>query len=204
MIRSSTNTGPNTIVSFDDFVEEMQSDLPKLWAKNTKVSFKFLQEYYGETQARVGRAVYELHDRRFLELTNTKMTTALIVPSQQDTTKIAANKPFRGYLNTFTSLQRHMLLALLQECHKGFLSQSRPPYKVRTNYFQLARLLNCSYGGAVNSVDRLVKDRALTKELDGNINTNPFARTKHNSWFVLTLTDEASQALEESKQVNKP
>lgn len=197
MTKGNTNTGPNTIVSFDSFVVELQGDLPKLWADNTKVTFTFLQEYYGEKMARVGRAVYILQGRGFLSLSTPKGSLILVVPplpTAASHADIDKDQKLLDFLDAFTLLQRHILTAIYQEC-----TRVPSPYRsnsIRTNFFQLARLVNCSYGGVVNSVERLVRSGALTKQVFFPIKT---ARAE-GIWFTLTLTDKAIASLSDNSK----
>lgn len=130
-------------VSMESFVYELRMDLPRLYAEHpTGITYHVLREEYGEPIPRIIRATQLLSDKGHIRIEQNASREHYILP-------VNAPHP-REHIRyaDLTDLQRRLFIVL---------SEARNPENnlVRTNYTQLARILNCSQGGVRSSLDRL-------------------------------------------------
>lgn len=130
-------------VSSQAFAEEIQRDLPTLIKEYPGgIYISNLQEMYGESYARTLKAVKMLDALHVITLHQAVSRAHYILPSQY-----ISPIPFPE----LTALQRDFILYICQLCHKHQTIQ------VRTNYSELSRILECSYGGLKSCLERLAQ-----------------------------------------------
>jgi len=152
-------------VSIEAFAHEIAGDLPRLIETNpTGIYFAALADEYGESTARIMKACQVLEGRRVLTVHQAASKAHYVLP-----TNYVVPVPFVE----LTELQRKLVLFLLKIGQNSKL--------VQTNYSQLARMMNCSYGGLHTCINRLVALEYLTIEQQS-------APGKQNQ-LVLRLTD---------------
>lgn len=153
-------------VSIETFAWEVYNDLPKLIEEHvTGVYISHMQEYYGESAARVMKACQILQERGKVVLAQAASNAHYIIPPDY-----VCPVPFIE----LTDLQRKLVLYLHRTCRFQHTRQ------MRTNYSQLARIMNCSYGGLHTCTARLV-------DLGYLIITEPSKAGKQNQ-LLITLT----------------
>lgn len=152
-------------VSVESFAHEIQGDLARLIVQNpTGIYFAALADEYGESTARILKACQVLESRQVITVHQAASKAHYILPIGY---KVAT--PFVE----LTELQRRLVLFLLK-----IGSQAKV---VQTNYSQLARIMECSYGGLHTCINRLVALQYLTIEQHS-------APGKQNQ-LILRLTD---------------
>lgn len=128
-------------VSSQAFAEEIQRDLPTLIKEYPGgIYISNLQEMYGESYARTLKAVKMLAVLNVITLHQAVSRAHYILPKDYIPTI-----PFPE----LTPLQRDFILYVANLCRKFQTSQ------VRTNYSELSRILECSYGGLKSCLERL-------------------------------------------------
>jgi len=130
-------------VSMESFVYELRQDLPRLYSEHpTGITFHAIREEYGETIPRIIRATQVLESKGHITIGQNASREHFMLPAcALPPSKIT---PYAD----LTDLQRRLFTLLVD---------SRNPENnlVRTNYTQLARVLDCSQGGVRSSIDRL-------------------------------------------------
>ena len=152
-------------VSIEAFAHEIAGDLPQLIASNpTGIYFAALGDMYGESTARIMKACQLLEGRSVLTIHQAASKAHYVLPKEYE-----VPVPFIE----LTDLQRRLVLFLLEV--------GRDAKLIQTNYSQLARKMNCSYGGLHTCINRLVALQYLTIEQQS-------APGKQNM-LILRLTD---------------
>ncbi len=129
-------------VSIEGFAHELQSDLKRLIEQYPNgIYFANLSDEYGESIARITKACNILVERGVIQVQKAASNAYYIIPKDY----IAAVP-----LIELTDLQRKLALFLYLQARKA---QNR---LLSTNYSQLTKLMECSYGGLVTAVNRLV------------------------------------------------
>lgn len=137
-------------VSMESFVYELRMDLPRLYEQNpTGITMHTLHQEYGEPIPRILRATQLLKDKGHIVIGQNASREHYILPANAPAP--SEHTPYAD----LTDLQRRLFTLLVT---------SRNPQNnlVRTNYTQLARLLDCSQGGVRSSLDRLTTLKYLS------------------------------------------
>jgi len=133
------------LVPLADYAEEVMEDLPKLIASYpTGVRITHLQAYYGETSSRTVKVMYMLAEQGRVHLGRTTSRAQYITP-------IGYEPPTK--FPELTELQRKLLVYILDKCN----SHIPPASMIKTNYHQLSRIMNSSYGGMRACLKRLIE-----------------------------------------------
>lgn len=132
---------PKNLIPLHEFANEIYKDLSKLMIQHPYgVMLSELQTYYGESKHRVLQATDLLEKVGKAVINQNGNGSYFILPfDQQDLLPIAK----------LSDLQREVLAFLVQICVKH---QTR---QVKSSYFQLARILGCSFGGLSTTLARL-------------------------------------------------
>ena len=129
-------------VSIESFAHELQNDIARLIDEYPNgIYYSVLADEYGESVARIVKAVQILIDRQHVEVRQAASNAYFIVPKGY-----VAPQP----LIELTDLQRRLIYFLYMTAVKA---RNR---LLTTNYSQLARIMSCSYGGLITAVNRLV------------------------------------------------
>lgn len=129
-------------VSLDTFAYEILADLPRLIEQNpTGVYFSALVDEYGESSARIMKACQVLVGKNLIHLEQAASKAHYIMPID--------HKPTVPFIE-LTDLQRRLVLYLLD------VAKQKDAKAIQTNYSQLARIIECSYGGLHTCINRLV------------------------------------------------
>jgi hypothetical protein len=123
------------------FVDELQEDLSRLTLEHPKgITYRVLKEEYGETMPRLLKATRVLEQNGIIRIYDA--VVPYILPA---TYEPISTRPYQD----LSELQRKtfMLLAKSTSATNGWL--------VRTNYYQISRLVECSAGGARSTIERL-------------------------------------------------
>lgn len=129
-------------VSVESFAHELQIDMSRLIREYPNgIYFAALADEYGESTARILKAVQILVDRNVVEVRQAASNAYFVVPKNY--------KPDVPLIE-LTDLQRKLVAFLY------LTSKAADNRLLSTNYSQLARKMQCSYGGLVTAVNRLV------------------------------------------------
>lgn len=133
-----------------EYAEEIAADLPTLMSEYPSgIYISHLQEYYGESVSRTHRACHILANNQVAALDRAASGAYYITPTGQ---------PLSVPLPELTDLQRRLALFALKLCREHSTT------RLRTNYSQLSRRLNCSYGGLRACLRRLSDLKYLSIE----------------------------------------
>ena len=130
------------------FAREISADLEDLMFQHpTGIYLSNLQDYYGESIARIQKAVDILEGQKSIVKKKSANNSYYILPASPDVIeRTGAKQKFAG----LTVLQVSVVEFLEKECKRQQVT------RLRTNYSQLTRILNCSYGGLKQCLQRLV------------------------------------------------
>lgn len=157
-------------VSVESFAYELQNDLPRLIQEYPNgIYFNALQDEYGESVLRIQKATAILESRHILKVHQAASKAMYIIPFEYK-----APEP----LIELTSLQRRLAIALVKIVRDAPTTTNL----IRTSYSQLARIANCSYGGCLTVINRLV-------ELD-YLNIEQHSRAGHQEQLILRVTKQ--------------
>lgn len=135
-------------VPTENFAFEILSDLPNLLKESpTGITIHQLHEYYGDSTTRIWRAISHLEHRHLIKVYQGPNGKMFILPPDQI--------PLPFNMGSLSDLQRNTVMFILNLCNQYKTAQ------VKTNYSQLARVLNCSATGIRTCVARLVELRYL-------------------------------------------
>lgn len=153
-------------VSVESFAYELQTDLPRLIQEYPNgVYFNVLQDEYGESVLRIQKAVAILEGRHILEVHQAASKAMYVIPFGYK-----APEP----LIELTPLQRRLAISLVK------IVRDANTDKIRTSYSQLARIANCSYGGCLTVINRLVELKFLMIE--------QHSKAGHQEQLILRVT----------------
>jgi len=128
--------------SIDKFAKEILADLPKLIEEHPEgVHISHMHEWFGEGAARILKACQYLKAHDLVELHQSASKAHYITP-----VAYIPGIPFPE----LTELQRKVALYISKTC------KAQDATQLRTNYSQLSRILECSYGGLRTCLNRLV------------------------------------------------
>lgn len=128
-------------ISIIDYCNEISNDLDELIKEFPYgISVSNLHEYYGESIARTMRAIHILSNQSLVTIHQSTTKAYYIVP-----TGFKFTVPFPE----LTELQRKLALYILQLCHKANTN------RIQTDFSQLSRIMDCSYGGLRACIKRL-------------------------------------------------
>lgn len=129
-------------IPVEEFARELLEDLPKLMEEYPDgIMFSDLREYYGETVSRISNACKLLATDDKIVIRMARHNNARFIMPKDFTT--ASRFP------ELTVLQRKVLELFIKQCRQYQTT------RVRTNYSQLSRSIECSYGGIRTCIDRL-------------------------------------------------
>lgn len=130
-------------VSIESFARELAGDLARLIKEHPQgVYFSALQEEYGESVLRIQKAASILEEKGLLTIHQAVSKAHYVLPKDY-----VAPEP----LVELTALQRRLALRLVE-----IVREHGATNLVRTSYSQLSRMMECSYGGCLTSVNRLI------------------------------------------------
>lgn len=156
------------VVSIEEFTVEILEDLPRLFKGHPKgVAIHTLHTEYGESTQRILRAITILEERELIRVYKSSNNSSYILP-------LNAGPP--DELGSLSDLQRRTCQYLRKLCEDNHTN------KVRTNYAQLARILESSATGIRNCIERLSKLEYLTI-------LNPSSHGKQSD-LLLQVTDK--------------
>lgn len=157
MMKSTTTTTPVTSslmtimtmkptkISVEAFAKEISDDLPELVKTYGVIFYTNLAEYYGESINRIKSAIDILWNKNIVSVVRSSNNAFIIIPVSNEKMRLATHPD----LIVLTPLQRSVVIKLVQACKKQNASL------IQTNYSQLARVSNCSYGGLRACLQRL-------------------------------------------------
>lgn len=155
-------------ISAQEYAQEIADDLDKLLAEYPAgIYISHLQDYYGESIARTHKACRILEERKAVSLNRSASGAYYILP-------IGYNSGVD--LPELTQLQRKLTLYLLNLCQK------HNTQRVKTNYSQLSREMQCSYGGLRACIKRLADLTYLKVE-------TPSLRGKQDKMIIFVEVD---------------
>ena len=130
------------------FAREISTDLEDLMFQHpTGIYLSDLQAYYGESIARIQKAVDILEGQRSIVKKKSPSNSYYILPASPDViARTGTKQKFAG----LTELQMTVVEFFERECTR------QQVVRLRTNYSQLTRILNCSYGGLKQCLKRLI------------------------------------------------
>jgi hypothetical protein len=135
------------VIPIEDFAKEILSDLPQLYSIYPKgITVAVMQEEYGESPQRILRALSILERDKHVQISRQGEDPNHLQPTIETPTSIAKKESPYGSLS---ELQRRTITYLVDLC------QASKTDRVRTNYGQLARILNASSGGIRTCIARL-------------------------------------------------
>lgn len=134
-------------IAIEDFAQEIRADLPELLNEFECLMYSSLQEYYGETFARVKLACNILERQGVIQLRQTASRAYIIEPIILKGIRIQLHPD----LKVLTPLQRSLTTTIVQLCG------NQNTDTCRTNYAQLSRITHCSYGGIRACMSRLIE-----------------------------------------------
>lgn len=127
------------------FARELASDLDELARQYPNgIYYSHLSGYYGESVARVQKAVAILENQKVLTLYKSPNNAYYVLPTAPILR--TGNDLYAG----LSDLQMRLVGLVERECLRQKVD------RLKTNYSQLSRVLNCSYGGLKQCVKRLV------------------------------------------------
>lgn len=129
------------LVPLHQFANEILKDLGVLMGESPYgIMLVTLQEYYGESRRRVHAAVDLLEKVGKVVIAQNGNGSYFILPfDRQELLPIAK----------LSDLQRKVLSFLVKTCAR------KNTNRLKSSYFQLARMLNCSFGGLSTTIARL-------------------------------------------------
>jgi MarR-like DNA-binding transcriptional regulator SgrR of sgrS sRNA len=132
-----------------DFLVELLEDLPNLFKEQPQgVTLTHLHEWFGESQQKLSRAVKQLSEERLLDLAIGPQNTILVFPKGKS---IPANE------HKLTPLQDKLYKALRD-------AYTAKGASLHTNYAQLAKVCQASYGGTRAALQKLVQLQLIQVE----------------------------------------
>lgn len=176
MTGNTTDNDANTStrISLEDYQREILSDLPQLIEQHPDgIYIADLVEWYGESVNRTIKACQNLSRENRLQLLQAASKAYYVLPN--------AYQPKEALLE-LTPLQRQLVMYVARLASRSTINQ------VKTNYSQLARVLNSSYGGLRACVNRLVALGYLEMH-------HPSERGKQDQMLLSVNRQKLAQAL---------
>lgn len=129
-------------IGVETYAQEIADDLPALMCEYpVGIYLTNLQEYYGESSIRTAKACQILERRGVIRIFQAASKAYYILPAHVDPSTILAE---------LTPQQRKVAQFMQQTAR---ITENN---RLRTDYTQLARILDCSYGGLQATIQKLV------------------------------------------------
>lgn len=145
VIRSIISKPVNTVVriTIESYALEIAADLEDLmYEYSNGILFTVLQAYYGESDIRTRKAVALLEKQNIVTIHKTVSGAFYLIPVGKEKDMIFPE---------LTQSQRKLVLFILGQLEKYAVNA------IITDYSQICRMLDSSYGGLRNRMDKLVK-----------------------------------------------
>lgn len=131
-------------ISMKDFYVEVRADLPNLFKEYpTGIALSFLSTWYGESPQRIAAVCKKLQAAGKLIIHRKFNRSTYILPPEGLPASL---------MTELTKAQRELVNFIAQ-----YIAKNNGYTTVSTNYAQLSRALNSSYGGMIIRVERCVE-----------------------------------------------